>query len=586
MTIKLNNITLKNFLSIGASSQGIHLGTNELTLILGENIDLGGDGSRNGTGKTSILQAISYALYGQSISSIKKDNLINLTNNKNMLVSIDFTINDKEYRIERGRRPNILKFYVNDQEQKFNDEAQGDSRETQYAIEKLIGISHDMFKHIVAINTYTESFLALKTNDQRVIIEQLLGITQLSERAEKIKEQSKATRDSISQEEFRIKAINEANNKIQEQIDSLIKRQKLWLNKQAQDIESFKNALDDLSHVEIESEIQGHKNLEEWLIKSTAITEAEKWIKSIDSEQKRLEKTQSKLKTEIEALESHKCYACGQELHDEKQNEIIQSKSEMLQEAVTQWLSNDTQWHEHKKIIDELGDIGKRPTVFYNTLEQALNHRHAVESLEQQMNSRINDHDPYGEQIDDMKHRALQEISYDKLNELTRINEHQDFLLKLLTSKDSFIRKKIIDQNLAYLNSRLTHYLDRMGLPHVVKFQNDLSVSIEEYGREMCFGNLSRGEMTRLTLSLSFAFRDVFESLFSSINLLLIDEMIDAGLDSTGVENALSVLKKISRDRQKSIFLVSHREELLSRVDRKLLVVKENGFTSFSEEAS
>jgi DNA repair exonuclease SbcCD ATPase subunit len=586
MTIKLNNITLKNFLSIGASSQGIHLGTNELTLILGENIDLGGDGSRNGTGKTSILQAISYALYGQSISSIKKDNLINLTNNKNMLVSIDFTINDKEYRIERGRRPNILKFYVNDQEQKFNDEAQGDSRETQHAIEKLIGISHDMFKHIVAINTYTESFLALKTNDQRVIIEQLLGITQLSERAEKIKEQSKATRDSISQEEFRIKAINEANNKIQEQIDSLIKRQKLWLNKQSQDIESFKNALDDLSHVEIESEIQGHKNLEEWLIKSTAITEAEKWTKSIESEQKRLEKTQSKLKTEIEALESHKCYACGQELHDEKQNEIIQSKSEMLQEAVMQWLSNDTQWHEHKKIIDELGDIGKRPTVFYNTLEQALNHRHAVESLEQQMNSRINDHDPYGEQIDDMKHRALQEISYDKLNELTRINEHQDFLLKLLTSKDSFIRKKIIDQNLAYLNSRLTHYLDRMGLPHVVKFQNDLSVSIEEYGREMCFGNLSRGEMTRLTLSLSFAFRDVFESLFSSINLLLIDEMIDAGLDSTGVENALSVLKKISRDRQKSIFLVSHREELLSRVDRKLLVVKENGFTSFSEEAS
>jgi DNA repair exonuclease SbcCD ATPase subunit len=586
MTIKLNNITLKNFLSIGASSQGIHLGTNELTLILGENIDLGGDGSRNGTGKTSILQAISYALYGQSISSIKKDNLINLTNNKNMLVSIDFTINDKEYRIERGRRPNILKFYVNDQEQKFNDEAQGDSRETQHAIEKLIGISHDMFKHIVAINTYTESFLALKTNDQRVIIEQLLGITQLSERAEKIKEQSKATRDSISQEEFRIKAINEANNKIQEQIDSLIKRQKLWLNKQSQDIESFKNALDDLSHVEIESEIQGHKNLEEWLIKSTAITEAEKWTKSIESEQKRLEKTQSKLKTEIEALESHKCYACGQELHDEKQNEIIQSKSEMLHEAVMQWLSNDTQWHGHKKIIDELGDIGKRPTVFYDTLEQALNHRHAVESLEQQMNSRINDHDPYGEQIDDMKHRALQEISYDKLNELTRINEHQDFLLKLLTSKDSFIRKKIIDQNLAYLNSRLTHYLDRMGLPHVVKFQNDLSVSIEEYGREMCFGNLSRGEMTRLTLSLSFAFRDVFESLFSSINLLLIDEMIDAGLDSTGVENALSVLKKISRDRQKSIFLVSHREELLSRVDRKLLVIKENGFTSFSEEAS
>jgi hypothetical protein len=82
-----------------------------------------------------------------------------------------------------------------------------------------------------------------------------------------------------------------------------------------------------------------------------------------------------------------------------------------------------------------------------------------------------------------------------------------------LTSKDSFVRKKIIDQNLSYLNSRLTHYLDRMGLPHTVKFMNDLSVNIEELGRELDFDNLSRGERTRLILSMSWAFRDVFESL-------------------------------------------------------------------------
>jgi hypothetical protein len=98
--------------------------------------------------------------------------------------------------------------------------------------------------------------------------------------------------------------------------------------------------------------------------------------------------------------------------------------------------------------------------------------------------------DPYGEQITDMQTKALQTVSYDALNELTRVQDHQDFLLKLLTSKDSFVRKKIIDQNLSYLNSRLTHYLDRMGLPHTVKFMNDLSVNIEELGRELDFDNL------------------------------------------------------------------------------------------------
>jgi DNA repair exonuclease SbcCD ATPase subunit len=192
--------------------------------------------------------------------------------------------------------------------------------------------------------------------------------------------------------------------------------------------------------------------------------------------------------------------------------------------------------------------------------------------------------DPYGEQITDMQTKALQTVSYDALNELTRVQEHQDFLLKLLTSKDSFVRKKIIDQNLSYLNSRLTHYLDRMGLPHTVKFMNDLSVNIEELGRELDFDNLSRGERTRLILSMSWAFRDVWESLYHPINLLFIDELIDNGLDTAGVENALGLLKRMSRERNKSVWLVSHRDELAGRVENILKVVKENGFTNYNTD--
>ena len=178
----------------------------------------------------------------------------------------------------------------------------------------------------------------------------------------------------------------------------------------------------------------------------------------------------------------------------------------------------------------------------------------------------------------------MQIIDYNVLNELTRLQEHQDFLLKLLTSKDSFIRKKIIEQNLSYLNARLTHYLDRIGLPHTVVFQNDLTVSIEELGRELDFDNLSRGERNRLILSMSWAFRDVWESLYQPINVLFIDEMIDSGLDTQGVENALALLKKMSRERHKSVWLVSHRDELAGRVENILKVVKENGFTSYSTD--
>ena len=571
-------------MSVGNATQGIDFDRRDLTLVLGENLDLGGDGSRNGTGKTTIINALSYALYGQALSNIRKDNLVNKTNAKHMLVSLDFSVGSKEYKIERGRKPNVLKFYVNNEEQAATDEAQGDSRETQDAIEHILGMSHDMFKHILALNTYTEPFLSLKANEQRTIIEQLLGITQLSERADRIKELNKQTKEAISQEEFRIRAVQEANKRIDEQIESLRKRQIMWVNKQREDCKGYAQAIADLEHIDIDIEVQSHRDLEAFHVRKKAIDDATRYIRQIDADDVKQQKLLDKLKTEIAALDNHKCHSCGQDLHDNKQDELKQAKEELLRETALQLLSNNTQQQGHQDLLDKLGELGTAPTVFYDTLEDALNHRNTLSTLRTSLETRRNETDPYNEQIADMQTKALQTVSYDALNELTRVQDHQDFLLKLLTSKDSFVRKKIIDQNLSYLNQRLTHYLDRMGLPHTVKFMNDLSVNIEELGRELDFDNLSRGERTRLILSMSWAFRDVWESLYYPINLLFIDELIDNGLDTAGVENALGLLKRMSRERNKSVWLVSHRDELAGRVENILKVVKENGFTSYNTD--
>ena len=546
-------------MSVGAATQGIDFDRNDLTLVLGENLDLGGDGSRNGTGKTTIINALSYALYGQALSNIRKDNLVNKTNCKNMLVSVDFAVNAQEYRIERGRKPNVLRFYINNEHKAAEDEAQGDSRETQDAIERVMNMSHDMFRHVLALNTYTEPFLSLKANDQRTIIEQLLGITLLSERADAIKELNRQTKDAIQAEEFRIRAVQEANKRIEEQIESLRKRQRLWTAKRDEDVGKLAQAIADLEHIDIDAEVQAHRDLEAFHVKKKSLDDATRYIRQIDADNAKLNKLLDKLKTEIEALDAHRCHSCGQDLHDDKQDELKQAKQSLVQETALQLLANDTQRQGHEDTVAQIGALGTAPTVFYDSLEQALNHRNTVETLRKDLTSRQADADPYEEQISDMQGQALQVVSYDTLNELTRLQDHQDFLLKLLTSKDSFVRKKIIDQNLSYLNARLTHYLDRIGLPHTVKFQNDLTVSIEELGRELDFDNLSRGERNRLILSMSWAFRDVWESLYSPINLLFIDELIDNGLDTQGVENALALLKKMSRERHKSIGIAQRR---------------------------
>ena len=584
---KIKNLTVKNFMSVGNATQAVDFDRKDLTLVLGENLDLGGDdsGARNGTGKTTIINALSYGLYGQALTNIKRDNLINKTNAKNMLVTVDFSINGQEYRIERGRKPNVLKLYVNGQEQDgYEDDSQGDSRETQHDIEELLGMSHDMFKHVLALNTYTEPFLAMRANDQRTIIEQLLGVTILSEKAEQLKEQIKATKDAIQAEEIRIKAVQDANRRIEEQIENLKKRQRLWYAKREEDCNNMERALRDLAGIDIDEEILKHRVLADYTTKKKHKEEAERWLKSIVIAMAKEEKTVVKLEGEIEELKNHKCYACGGQLHDTNMEVMLASKQKLLQECALQLMAHETQRLEHEITISEIGDLGPVPNVYYDTLEQALEHRNTLDQLVKTLDARQEEQDPYVEQIEDMQNTALETVTWDQINVLTQVKEHQEFLLKLLVNKDSFVRKKIIDQNLAYLNSRLGAYLNAIGLPHEVKFLNDLNVEITELGRDLDFDNLSRGERNRLILSLSWAFRDVWESLYKPINLLFIDEMIDSGMDTSGVENSLAILKKMARERNKSVFLVSHKDELSGRVNNILTVTKENGFTSYSSD--
>ena len=582
--IQIRNLTVKNFMSVGNATQAIDFDRRDLTLVLGENLDLGGDGSRNGTGKTTIINALSYGLYGQALTNIRKDNLVNKTNGKNMLVSLDFSVNGQDYKIERGRKPNVLKFYVNNEQKIAQDDSQGDSRETQDAVENIVGMSHDMFKHILALNTYTEPFLSLKANDQRTIIEQLLGITLLSERAERIKELNRQTKDSISQEEFRIRAVQEANKRIEEQIESLKRRQSLWVTKHNEELEKLQAALSELQKINIDQEIQAHRDHAAWDQRRKDFNDLSGAVSRAKLEVQREEKNIKKLKEEIASLETHTCHTCGQSFHDDKQKSVLAARKKELKESTGRCTEQSVTVAELQAGIDSLGEIGKPPTMFYDKEEDAIHHRATLANLQTQIDAKITETDPYDEQINEMTGQALQVVNYDQLNEFTRLQEHQDFLLKLLTSKDSFVRKKIIEQNLSYLNARLTHYLDRIGLPHTVVFQNDLSVRIEELGRELDFDNLSRGERTRLILSMSWAFRDVWESLYYPINVLFVDELMDNGLDTQGVENGLALLKKMSRERHKSIWLVSHKDELASRVENILKVVKENGFTSYNTD--
>ena len=436
--LQIKNITVKNFMSVGNVTQAVHFDKHGLTLVLGNNIDLGGDGSRNGTGKTTIINALSYALYGNALYNIKKDNLVNKTNNKAMMVTVDFEKDGIQYRIERGRKPNTFRFLVNNQDttEGITDEMQGEGRQSQQVIEQHLGMTHTMFKHIVALNTYTDPFLSMRANDQREMIEQLLGITKLSEKAEILKELSKNTRDKITEETYRIKGIEEANERINSSIKDLERRQTQWTIKRDQRLTESKQEIQVLEHIDIDKELKAHEDFASFNEKrgqiDTLNSEIAKLVTAIERETKRRDKAQQ----DLDHAKDHKCYACGQEIHDEQHDKIVSAKTEAVNECQTIIDEDEALLNDYRAGLKELGELGDAPRTEYNSLQEAYEHQNKIKELKYELTTAENEVNPYAEQIQSLQATGLQEVDWAEVNRLTELKEHQDFLMKLLTNKE------------------------------------------------------------------------------------------------------------------------------------------------------
>lgn len=760
--IKLTKLSIRNFMSFGNVPQVLDLSEFPMTLIQGINRDKTdnepesetdienasaslSEKPSNGSGKSSILSALNYVIFGESIANkIKKSNLVNKINKKNLEVSLEFEKDGTQYRIERGRSPEYLRFFVNGE-----DLAQGENKDTQEDINKAIGMSPDLFYQICLMTASAPTFMEMNAAGQREIIEQLLGVQILTDKAEKLKEKVKEVKQIIATEEVRLATVKSAN-------DEIIKRNEIQKadyqnklndyetnrNKKVEEYEkgykvlaevdiekeienhkfnesvnqiiadnakitsdknentkkldglnvnltNFKNSLENLSKINIEDEIKKHKEIESIQEKnkevSTKILEESNKLNDVDrqlievshtltnlaqqnigitNETKQLnEKIESENKIikdneeNLKKIENNTCPTCGAKLTgentklSEKYNESIKVSNEKISGFRNQITENDNKLKEIKDRIDvqkklessitenkttiskgitelqgkiikdlpsvyykdikdvyehqnkinllnseiektnkDIEEINKviaglvvkpvpeKVKTFYETMQQAMVHSETMKNMQEQIDKIKKEENPYTEllkkceKVELMPYdESLKKSSEDDLN-------HLDFLVKLLTNKDSFVRKKIVEQNLAYLNLKIKNYLQMMGSLHVVIFNPDLSFDITKFGESFDFAGLSRGEKTSVILALNFAFRDLYELINEPINVMFVDELIDNGLDKYSASNVISILQKYS-EQNKNIFVVSHRKDIQARMNRILTVVMELGFS-------
>lgn len=569
------SIDIRNFLSYGNQTQTIELANQGTVTITGENLDVGGS---NGSGKTGLINAICYALYNKPFDSISLQRLINSTNatkNTLMEVRLCFEKGGVEYEIYRSRGE---EYRIEIRRDDVDITPGKGVTECDALIEDIIGISYDLFTKTVIFSGNSPAFLQLPIHQQRTQIEELFNITMLSEKAVALKEKIRQTEGDIKIAEALCAQQQVAIDVHHKHVKEAKQRVAKWETQTKVEIAEIEQTLATLETVDFDTEKLLHDERSK-LKQESAYLAAKLAPKKKDLQQ--LNKDLEKLMGEEEHLKDAKCPYCSQSYADAQTKlttvlENIEQKGELAISLTTEVEGVEMQIAEKKQKLAEV-----EGAIQHQDLDDLLKARENAAALKMKMSQLKSATNPHEEALAGLEAEKIDAVDTKKVDDLRRRLDHQNFLLKLLTDKNSFLRRRIINQTIPFLNSRLNHYTRTLGLPHVVKFDADMSCTVSEFGRELDFGNLSAGERKRVNTSLALSFRDVLHHLHAKTNLLLIDEL-DGALDQNGIDAIVRVLKEKSRDEDASVFVISHHPAISGRLDRNLTVRKINGFSSVS----
>ena len=376
-------------------------------------------------------------------------------------------------------------------------------------------------------------------------------LSELESKKKDIESEAKLLVDTVKELESEIKVLKDAKCPYceQEYHDNKAKIDDR-VNKQKDFARSYKEKTQALS--ETEEAINNH---------NSALNELSSIFKDMAEWQKSKSEYES-LTNDLERIKNEKNPYTSMLLDDEKVQELTNRKKAL------------------NKLGNELAaQIDKIQTSY--TMDEIYKQQAELQRLEKNLVEKINETNPHEETVTRMQKafKGLDDIPTEKIEELESDLKHQNFLLKLLTKKDSFIRQALLDANLPLLNTRLQYYLDFIGLPHKVMFTKDMAISISQFNNQIGYANLSGGQQARINLAIAFAFRDVVQARHQKINLCILDECLDLGLSNLGIKQAAKMIKDVAKENELSMFVITHRDEIQKSFDKQLKAVLKGGLT-------
>lgn len=610
MRIKFDTLRIQNFYSYG-EKQEIDFKNFSSTVVLIDGVDKDTEGSKIGSGKSSLMAALTYAIFGETVSNVKANEIVNYIKGKDALVELEFFVEKTKYKIERGRKPKVLNIFKQIQDIKetnglgWQNISKADDRDNDEELKKLFRMNFETFlqtSFFSVASEHNKPFLNMVPSSQKKVLENIFNFDIHNMQISDVKDRMRDEQVKLADLESSAKEIKYANEQIQEQIERLRVSYEKFENRRQKEIESLHEKIAFYKTINIDEEKEKYDFSSELKEHKITINEAIAELKSsqkdvkatIAAESRELEILIEKYEKEQKknkSLKGNVCPTCNQEWEDQNAINLSDERIKRYEQDMHKYEKSIKQYEKTasqiKKSLDEKRELLIEIKEAMDEIELSVEKKEldnidiVVSGLNKELEQITNQENHYSAEIEANK-LMLREIDMSFIDNIAaNINDYKTYVK---ISEDPKNRGKFLRRYIKQSNDILREFKKLIPDYNIhLQFNPDFTIRVMKLGKEVNPGSLSNGEKRIGNIMIMMALMKVFKLKNNvEFDAMFMDEVLDSGINGTLLESVYTFIKNVAKQEKMKVYLISHREEIKEKVKEVIMVTKSRGISTIA----